>query len=164
MRRFNSLIQRKSRNTFSRFLIHHSDIISIIYNKALEIDKNKDMYYRITQAIVFSIRCITLVSYLYFPCIWWFDLNSSHFGGETIFAILTTWMVVEMIFFVLYYMQYVRFNERRPELKHKAQSRAARLHLVRTCFSAMSDGAEDQSPEGLIKHFRKVLNYNLLTL
>ena len=157
MRRINSLIQARSRNTFARFLIDNSNFMSKSYNEALRMGKNRDIYLTMTELFVGMLRSITAVSYLYFPAIWFLELDASHFGGEICFAILTMWMVVEMLFFLLYYHQYVRFNDQRPRLKHKAKTRDSRIELLRTCFAAMSDGAEDQSPEGVVAHLRKTM-------
>lgn len=119
-------------------------------------DKNKDIYYRMTQLFVFLLRSITAFSYLYFPMIWLLELNADHFGGEACFAVLTMWMVVEILFFLMYYHQYVRFNDQRPRLRHRAKDRETRIKLLRSCFSAMSDGSLDQSRSGIVKHLRKV--------
>jgi hypothetical protein len=157
MRRINSLIQARSRNTFSRFLIDNSNFMTKAYNEALKMDKNKDIYLIMTEFFVGILRSVTAVSYLYFPIIWFFELDASHFGGETCFGILTMWMVVEMLFFLLYYHQYVRFNDQRPRLKHKATNREERIRFVRKCFAAMSDGSADSSPEGIAAHLRTVM-------
>lgn len=53
--------------------------------------------------------------------------------------------------------QYVRFNDQRPRLKHRAQTRDQRISMLRTCFAAMSDGSEDQSPKGVVEHLRKTM-------
>ena len=157
-KRINSLIQARSRNTFSRFLIDNSNFMSKSYNEALKnIGRNKDIYLTMTELFVGMLRSITAFSYLYFPMIWFFELNASHFGGETCFALLTMWMVVEIIFFLLYYHQYVRFNDQRPRLKHRAKTKQQRIDMLRTCFAGMSDGSEDQSPEGVTAHLRKTM-------
>jgi hypothetical protein len=159
VRRINSLIRARSRSTFSRFLIHHSDVISRAYNTALSMDKRpdgEDWLYRLSQAIVFMLRGITAVSFLFFPVVYFLSLNASHFGGKFVFYPLSCWMVIEMAFFFVYYHLYVRFNDQRPRLQHIAQTQEERILLVRRGFSAMSDGSPDQSEQGLTKHLRKV--------
>lgn len=76
------------------------------YNEALrKVGRNKDVYLTLTELFVGMLRSVTAVSYLYFPVIWFFELEASHFGGEIPFATLTMWMVVEIVFFLLYYHQ-----------------------------------------------------------
>lgn len=156
MRRINSLIRARSRSTISRFLIHHSSFMAQMYNKAMNIEKRKDFYYRLCQIIVFGIRFVTVISYLYFPCIWLFSLNSSHFGGVIPFTFVTLWMLIEMAFLLIYYHQYVRFNDQRPRLHHIAKSQEERVRLLRTYWKAIGDGSLDQSADGIMQHYRKV--------
>ena len=159
VRRINSLIRARSRSIFSRFLIHNSDVISRAYNTALNMDKRhdgEDWLYRVSQAIVFMLRGITAVSFIYFPVVYFFSLGAAHFGGKIIFYPLSCWMVIEMAFFFVYYHLYVRFNDQRPRLQHIAQTQDERILLVRHCFSAMSDGAPDQTEQGISNHLRKV--------
>ena len=157
IKRINSLIQARSSSTFSRFLVDHSNFMTQAYNQALRMGRKKDVYLLMTEFFISALRSITVVSYLYFPVIWFFELDASHFGGEICFAILTMWMVVEMLFFLLYYHQYVRFNDQRPRLRHKARTSEARMEFMRQCFTAMADSSEDQSPEGVTLHLRKIM-------
>lgn len=156
VQRINSLIRARSRGTFARFLIHHSDSFTKMYKTLLSIDKKGDFSFRMVRVIMFMLRSTTAISYLFFPLIYLLELTPQHFGGWIPFSILATWMFIEMMFFVYSYITYVKFNASRPHLIHIAQNQEERKRLLNQCFTSIGDGCLDRSPKAIEGHLRNV--------
>jgi uncharacterized membrane protein len=156
VQRINSLIRARSRGTFARFLIHHSDSFSKIYKTVLSFEKKGDFSFRLVRVIMFFLRSITAFSYLFFPLFYLLELTPQHFGGWIPFSILAAWMLIEMLFFIYSYVTYVKFNASRPHLIHIAQNQEERKRLLNRCFTSIGDGCLDRDPKAIVAHLRKV--------
>jgi hypothetical protein len=156
VQRINSLIRARSRGTFARFLIHHSDSFSKIYKTVLSFEKKGDSSFRLVRFIMFLLRSITAISYLFFPLIYLLELTPQHFGGWIPFSILASWMFIEMMFFIYSYFTYVKFNASRPHLIHIAQNQEERKRLLNQCFTSIGDGCLDSDPKAITLHLRNV--------
>ena len=103
-------------------------------------------------------RLVTPSSYVYIAALFYLKLTPDHLGGSVIYTVLTTWMVIEALFFPYYYFLFVKLNKTKSEMQHFACSTESRQLLVRNCFEAMRISAStesiDSSPE---LYIRKVI-------
>ena len=99
--------------------------------------KDKDILFRLVELLVFVFRLVTPSSYLYLFVLFYLKLTPDQLGGPVIYTLLTTWMVIEALFFPYYYFLFVKLNKSKSELQHFASTRESRQLLVKNCFEAM---------------------------
>lgn len=104
--------------------------------------------------MVLILRLVTPTSYIYLFALFYLKLRPEHLGGPLIYTLLTTWMVIEALFFPYYYFLFVKLNKSKSGLQHFASTKDSRQLLVKNCFEAMRISAStdsDSSPELYIR-------------